>query len=58
MKKSKLHLILSLAFLSILLSSCSAIAGIFKAGMGFGIFLVIAIVIVIIVLISRAGKNK
>lgn len=40
------------------LSSCAAIGGIFKAGMGFGIFIVILVVAVIVFLISRAGKNK
>jgi multisubunit Na+/H+ antiporter MnhB subunit len=50
--------LLSIILISILLSSCSAIAGIFKAGMDFGIFIVIAVVIVIVLLIMRAGKNK
>jgi hypothetical protein len=40
-----------------MLSSCSAVAGIFKAGMGFGIFIVVVIVIGIIVLVARAGKK-
>jgi hypothetical protein len=44
--------------LPLLLGSCEAIGGIFKAGMGFGIFLVIAVVIAIVVLFMRMGKNK
>jgi hypothetical protein len=58
MKKSKLHLIFSLTFFSILLSSCSVIGGIFKTGMGVGIFIVIAVIIGIILLVVRSGKNK
>lgn len=44
--------------LSFALSSCEAIAGIFKAGMGFGIFIVIAIVGIVVFIAMRAGKNK
>jgi hypothetical protein len=58
MIKSKIQLILSLAILSMLLNSCSVIGGIFKAGMGFGIFIVITIIVVIVALIMRSGKNK
>jgi len=39
-------------------TSCDLIGGIFKAGMGFGIFIVVAVVALIIYLISRFGKNK
>jgi len=48
-------LILSLTALSV--SSCEAIAGIFKAGMGFGIFLVIAVIAGILFLVFRSGKK-
>ena len=44
--------------LSSLLNSCEAIAGIFKIGMGFGVFLVIAVIVVIVYFITKAGKNK
>lgn len=47
-----------IVLLSFALSSCEAIAGIFKAGMGFGIFIVIAIVGIVIFIAMRAGKNK
>jgi len=43
--------------LSILLTSCEAIAGIFKAGMGVGIFLVIAVIVVVVVLVMRTRKK-
>lgn len=41
-----------------LLSSCDAVAGIFKAGMSFGIFIVVAIFIAVVYFIARIGKNK
>ncbi len=43
--------------LVLLLSSCSAIAGIFKAGMGFGIFIVVLVIVVIAVLVMRSNKK-
>ncbi len=47
-----------LVLLSFGLSSCEAIAGIFKAGMGFGIFIVMAIVGIVVFISMRARKNK
>ena len=50
-----------LAVMAILLSlsSCQAIADIFKAGMGVGIFLVVAVIgIVIFVIAKIAGGGK
>ena len=41
-----------------LLSSCEAIAGIFKAGMGVGIFIAVAVVAFIVFLVMRAGKKS
>lgn len=38
------------------LTSCDLIEGIFKAGMGVGIFIVVAILAVIIYIISRFKK--
>jgi hypothetical protein len=40
------------------LSSCEAVAGIFKAGMNFGIFIVIAVIAVIIFIITRLFRTK
>lgn len=57
MKPSR-TLILILPLLMSLLSSCEAIAGIFKAGMGFGIFIVVAIIIAIIAVVIRFNKHK
>jgi len=43
--------------MAVTLSSCEAIAGIFKAGVWFGIIGVVVIVIIIFWLISKAGKK-
>ena len=51
-------LILILSLLTSLLSSCEAITGIFKAGMGFGIFIVVAIIIAIVAIVIRFNKQK
>jgi len=40
------------------MNSCEVIGGIFKAGMGVGIFIVIAIVAVILFLINKFFRNK
>lgn len=40
-----------------LVSSCETITGIFKAGMGLGMFIVIAVIAVIIVIILKLGKK-
>lgn len=52
-----LKLLISSA-LFFLISSCSVVEGIFKAGMGVGIFIVIAIIALVLFLIFRIGKNK
>jgi hypothetical protein len=54
MKQSYLYALIALA---VFLSSCEAIGGIFKAGMGFGIFIVIFIVAIIIILVSKMRKK-
>jgi hypothetical protein len=41
-----------------LISSCSIVGGIFKAGMTFGIFLVMIVIIAIVVLLLRMNKNN
>ena len=40
------------------LSSCRIIGGIFKAGMGVGIFMVIAVIVVIIFILSKVMGGK
>lgn len=47
-----------LSFMAVMLTSCSVIEGIFKAGMGVGIFIVIAIIAIIIFVISKFSSKK
>jgi hypothetical protein len=42
---------------ALFLDSCSAIGGIFKAGMGFGVLIVVVIVFLVIFIVSRLGKK-
>lgn len=57
MKKLNLGMFFSLLVsLSVLFSSCEAIAGIFKAGVWFGIIGVIIVVVIIFWLIGKARK--
>ena len=58
MKKLNFIPAFSLFLMSFLFSSCEAIAGIFKAGMGFGAFAVIAVVMLLIYFVSRLFGNK
>ena len=57
MKNSNLPKAFLLLFLASWLHSCEAIAEIFTAGMGFGIFIAIAVLIGIIVLVLRVRKK-
>jgi len=52
------YLLPALLMFPVLLSSCSVISGIFKAGMGVGIFAVIAVVAIIVFIVMRSRKNK
>lgn len=58
MNKFNLKTVLvSMLFMAITLSSCEAIASIFKAGVWFGVIGVIVILVIIFWLISKAGKK-
>jgi len=57
MKKQLFLIGLIILFLTTF-SSCAMLADIFKAGMGFGVFIVVLVVALVIFLISRMGKNK
>ena len=50
--------ILMLFIIMFSFSSCEVIGGIFKAGMGVGIFLVIAVIAVVLFLISKMFGKK
>ena len=56
MKGSKLTIALDLLVLSLLFGSCSVVEGVFKAGMGFGIFIVV-VIIVVVLLVMLANKK-
>lgn len=47
-----------LFFILTLFSSCEVVEGIFKAGMGFGIFIVVAVIALILFILSRLGGKK
>ena len=54
----KISHILLIIFFAFTLSSCSVVTGIFKAGMGFGIFIVVAVIVAIVIIAMKAGKAK
>jgi len=57
MKHPGLIILISLLLTSVMVSSCSVIEGIFKAGMGFGIFIAVAVIAVILYFVFRSGKK-
>jgi len=58
MKNKGLLIVSTFLLMAMLFTSCEAIAGIFKAGMGVGAFAVIAVIVLIIFLITRVFKGK
>jgi hypothetical protein len=48
---------LLLLSLLVSVSSCSAIAGIFKAGMGFGMFFVLAVLVIIAFIVLKIRQK-
>lgn len=54
----KKQAIITLVALLTTLSGCSVVGGIFKTGMGVGIFIVVVVIALIIFLVTRIGKNK
>ena len=62
MKTSNVVSVFMLFLMASMLTSCEAIAGIFKAGMSVGAFAVIAVLVLIVVgivrLMSGSGKNS
>ncbi|WP_291083621.1 MULTISPECIES: hypothetical protein [unclassified Flavobacterium] len=55
--KTKLMRMLVLITILITFTNCELVEGIFKAGVGVGIFIVIAVIAAIIYVISRFGKK-
>ena len=56
-KFSVKQILIPMFFMAIMLASCQAIAGIFKAGVWVGVIGVIVIIAIIFWLISKAGKK-
>ena len=56
----KNNIIRSLLLLAVMITvtSCEVIGGIFKAGMGFGIFIIVVVIAVIALIIGKLGGNK
>lgn len=54
MKKTQIIL---LVLFTAMLSSCEVVGGIFKAGVGFGIFIAVVVVALLIFFLSRMGKK-
>lgn len=58
MKKTPASIVAILLMLAVYLSSCSVIGGVFKLGMGFGVFLVLLVIALIAFFFIRMGKGK
>jgi hypothetical protein len=58
MKTSRSLSVFYFVFLSFIISSCSVVGGIFKAGMGVGIFICVVIIILAVILIMRFRKKS
>ena len=56
--KKQLQLVAMFILILFTFTSCEVIGGIFKAGMGVGIFIVIAVIALIIFIISKFNGNK
>ena len=54
--QSKAMLFVALFFSANLLTGCEVIGGIFKAGMGVGIFVIVAVVALVLYFIGRSRK--
>lgn len=56
--KDKISRIVILPLLLILVSSCSVIEGIFKAGVGVGVFFVVVILAIVVFIVSKFIGKK
>ncbi|MBK9983910.1 MAG: phosphatidate cytidylyltransferase [Saprospiraceae bacterium] len=57
MNKTILTSVVALIFISMSLSSCAAIEGIFNAGVGVGIFFVLFIIAIIVFIVMKGKKG-
>jgi len=58
MLKKQTFIIVLLLSILLSLSGCEIIGGIFKTGMGVGIFIAVIVVALVLFIISKLGKNK
>jgi hypothetical protein len=56
--QKKITRLLMLLIVLISFTSCSVIEGIFKAGVGVGIFIVVAIIAIVVLIISKVFGKK
>jgi lipopolysaccharide export LptBFGC system permease protein LptF len=56
--QKKITRVLMLLMVLISFTSCSVIEGIFKAGVGVGVFIVVAIIAIVILIISKVFGKK
>ena len=56
--QKKMTRLLMLLIVLISFTSCSVIEGIFKAGVGVGIFIVVAIIAIVVLIISKVFGKK
>lgn len=56
--KSRLQFFAVLLFVAFFFTSCEVVEGIFKAGMGVGIFIVVAVIALIIFVFSKLTGKK
>ncbi|MFE3868171.1 hypothetical protein ACFX5E_08795 [Flavobacterium sp. LS2P90] len=56
--QKKITRLLILLIVLISFTSCSVIEGIFKAGVGVGIFIVVAIIAIVVLIISKVFGKK
>jgi len=57
-KVGKIGISLMTTLLPFVISSCSVVAEVFKAGVGFGVSVVIVAILVVVFMIWRPGKQK
>ncbi|MEP6794818.1 MAG: phosphatidate cytidylyltransferase [Saprospiraceae bacterium] len=57
MNKSIIVSAIALIFVSMHLSSCAAVEGIFNAGVGVGVFIVLFIIVIIVFLVMKGKKG-
>lgn len=56
--QKKLTRIVMLLVILISFTSCDLVKGIFKAGMGIGIFITVVVIAVIVYILSKIGRKK